>query len=159
MKSGDAFKGIFFAVTLEGHDSAYLLKMVQQVKQGNKNDSNGVAEYSWDYIGAGEDYSMTFDLKDVIDLAVEGSLLSTQNKLNNGMDCALPFRFDWYGLILLLQAQAQAFVPMLTSPAIWLSESVTSSHGNHPPQRMLKCHSSPQEEHGTNSRPMSSFLE
>ena len=91
MKSGDAFKGIFFAVTLEGHDSAYLLKMVQQVKQGNKNDSNGVAEYPWDYIGAGEDYSMTFDLKDVIDLAVEGSLLSTQNKLNNGMDCALPF--------------------------------------------------------------------
>lgn len=85
MKSGDSFKGIFFAVTMDGPGSTYLLKMVQQVKHGVKNDSNGISESSWDYIGAGEDYAMTFSLAEVVDLAVEGVLMNTQNKTHNGL--------------------------------------------------------------------------
>jgi len=84
VKVGDSFRGIFFGATIEGHESAYLLKMVQQIKLGNKGDSNGNSENSWDYIGAGDDHAMTFDVKDVIDLAVEGDLVGTQSKMQNG---------------------------------------------------------------------------
>ena len=83
---------------MEGHDFTYLLKMVQQVKLSSKNDSNGIQESSWDYIGAGEDCAMTFDIKEVVDLAVEGVLVGTQNKMQNGtISLILPyddFRID-----------------------------------------------------------------
>lgn len=84
MKVGDSFRGIFFGATIEGHESAYLLKMVQQIKLGNRGDSNGISEHPGDYIGAGDDYAMTFDVKDVVDLAVEGDLVGTQTKMQNG---------------------------------------------------------------------------
>lgn len=84
MKVGDSFRGIFFGATIEGHESAYLLKMVQQIRLGNRGDSNGISENPGDYIGAGDDFAMTFDVKDVIDLAVEGDLVVTQTKMQNG---------------------------------------------------------------------------
>jgi len=58
--------------------------MVQQIKLVNRGDSNGSSENSGDYIGAGDDYAMTFDVKDVIDLAVEGDLVGTPSKMQNG---------------------------------------------------------------------------
>lgn len=84
VKGGDLFRGIFFGATIETHESAYLLKMVQQIKLGGKGDLNGSPESSGDYIGAGEDYTMIFDVKDVLDLAIEGDLVSTQSKMLNG---------------------------------------------------------------------------
>jgi len=84
VKVGDSFRGIFFGATIEGPESAYLLKMVQQIKSGSKGDVNGSQENSGDYVGAGDDYAMTFDVKDVVDLAVEGDLVGTQTKMQNG---------------------------------------------------------------------------
>ena len=83
-KGGDFFKGIFYAVAIDGLDSTYLLKMVQQVRQISKNDSNGAPESPSDYIGFGEDYAMSFNFLDVADLTIEGVLSNTQNKAPNG---------------------------------------------------------------------------
>lgn len=82
LKTGDAFAGIFFGATMEGSESSYLLKMVQQTK--NRSEANGVREGSEDYAGVGDDHSMSFDVKDVIDLAVEGIVFNHPNKLSTG---------------------------------------------------------------------------
>lgn len=82
LKTGDAFAGIFFGATMEGSESSYLLKMVQQTK--NRSEANGVKEGLEDYAGVGDDHSMSFDVKDVIDLAIEGIVFNHPNKLPTG---------------------------------------------------------------------------
>ena len=69
---------------MESPESVYLLKMVQQYKPGNKTEVNRGHETSADYIGDGEDYSMSFDVKDVIDLAFEGVVFGTHSMMANG---------------------------------------------------------------------------
>lgn len=72
---------------MEGHELAYLLKMVQQVN--NKGDANWAKETSEEYIGIGEDHAISFDIKEVVDLAVEGVLFNSREKSQNGK-CSLP---------------------------------------------------------------------
>lgn len=67
---------------MEGSESSYLLKMVQQIK--NRSEANGVKEGSEEYTGIGDDHSMSFDVKDVMDLAVEGIVFNHPNKLSTG---------------------------------------------------------------------------
>lgn len=67
------------------NEPAYLLKMTRQTKHADRNEgANGVKDVGQEYVGAGEDYSMTFEFKDVIDFAVEGAALAIQAKLQNG---------------------------------------------------------------------------
>ena len=85
VRNGDVFTGIFFGVSSDSQELVYLLKMVQQTKAGDKSEGpNGVKDLSLDFVGVGDDHSMTFEGKDVIDLAVEGVTLSTQDKQMNG---------------------------------------------------------------------------
>lgn len=67
---------------MEGSESSYILKMVQQTK--NRSEANGVKEGSEEYAGIGDDHSMSFDVKDVMDLAVEGIVFNQPNKLSTG---------------------------------------------------------------------------
>lgn len=67
---------------MEGSESSYVLKMVQQTK--NRSEANGVKEGSEEYAGIGDDHSMSFDVKDVMDLAVEGIVFNQPNKLPTG---------------------------------------------------------------------------
>lgn len=67
---------------MEGSESSYVLKMVQQTK--NRSEANGVKEGSEEYAGIGDDHSMSFDVKDVMDLAVEGIVFNQPNKLSAG---------------------------------------------------------------------------
>lgn len=67
---------------MEGSESSYVLKMVQQTK--NRSEANGVKEGSEEYAGIGDDHSMSFDVKDVMDLAVEGIVFNQPNKLSTG---------------------------------------------------------------------------
>ena len=67
-----------------------MLKMVQQMKSVGKVESNGAHEDSFAYVGAGEDHAMSFDFKDVIDLAFEGVPLGTQEKIQNGRLTRVP---------------------------------------------------------------------
>ena len=84
VKNGDVFTGVFFGANMENHDSAYILKMVQHIKAGNRGEANGVLDSSTSYIGRGEDYAMTFDTKEVVNLAIEGIVFDGQPKLQNG---------------------------------------------------------------------------
>ena len=74
------------------NEPAYLLKMVQQTKHAEKCEgANGVKDVPHDYIGAGEDHSMSFEFKDVIDFAVEGAVISTEEKQQNGNYSSLSY--------------------------------------------------------------------
>lgn len=84
MKSGDVFSGIFFGATTESNESTYLLKMVQQLKSVGRGEPNGVQDDSGSLVGVGEDHAMTFDVKDISDLSVEGADIGAQDKLQNG---------------------------------------------------------------------------
>ncbi|MCJ1271313.1 hypothetical protein MMC22_011213 [Lobaria immixta] len=90
VKNGDIFTGIFFGTILEGHESNYLLKMVQQ--STSRGETNGVKDVSEDYIGVGDEHAMTFDFKEVIHLAVEGVGFGSQDDSQNGSSTG--FRTD-----------------------------------------------------------------
>ncbi len=60
------------------------MKMVQQVIGAGKSEVNGVKADTEALVGVGADHTMSFDLKDVSDLAVEGFEVGTQEKLQNG---------------------------------------------------------------------------
>ena len=89
MKNGDVFSGVFVGSIVENHESAYLLKMVQHVKSEEKCEANGIQECTGDYIGVGEDHAMSFDIKEVVDLAVEGVAFDARDKPQNGMEISL----------------------------------------------------------------------
>lgn len=80
----DAFSGIFWGASTDSDDSAYLLKMVRQIKNTEKGQANGVQEDTAAYVGIGEDHDMTFNVKDVTELAVDGVQLGSQDKYQNG---------------------------------------------------------------------------
>ena len=65
----------------------YLLKMVQHTKFSEKNDGvNGVKDAFQDYVGIGEDHSMSFESKDVLHLAVEGVSFTAHETRTNGKE-------------------------------------------------------------------------
>ena len=67
------------------NEPSYLLKMVQQLKHGDKSEgANGIKNSSQDFVGVGDDYSMSFDFKDVVDFAVDGAHISATEKQPNG---------------------------------------------------------------------------
>lgn len=69
---------------MESHEPAYLFKMVQQVRSGNKSEVNGIQELWGDHIGVGEEHSMSFDIKEVAHLAVDNVAFDHQDKTQNG---------------------------------------------------------------------------
>ena len=83
VKNGDIFTGIFHGATMEGPESGYLLKMVQQVN--HRGEVNGVKEVSEEYIGVGNEHAMSFDLKDVIHLAAAEVGFNARDKSQNGI--------------------------------------------------------------------------
>ncbi|KAL8721505.1 MAG: hypothetical protein Q9225_001850 [Loekoesia sp. 1 TL-2023] len=92
VKSGEIFSGIFFGASLEGNDQSYLLKMVQKIRSVDKAEPNGNYETHSDYIGSGEDHAMSFDMKDVVHLAVDGVTFDIREKALNGATAG--FRTD-----------------------------------------------------------------
>lgn len=62
-----------------------MLKMVQQLKHGDENEGvNGVRDSTKDFVGVGDDFSMSFELRDVVDFAVEDVPTLNQDKQLNG---------------------------------------------------------------------------
>lgn len=65
--------------------------MVQKIQVGEKAESNGDREHQSEYVGFGENHAMSFDMKDVIDLAVEGVTFDNRDKsLNGAFWCLMP---------------------------------------------------------------------
>ena len=81
---GDVYSGIFFGALIDKEEPKYLLKMVQQIKYGNKTEINGAREPASDFIGVGEDHAISLNTKDVVDLCVDGVTITTLDKRPNG---------------------------------------------------------------------------
>lgn len=64
LRSGDRYTGIFSSVIYEQSDAKYLLKMVKKVGNTDKQ-INGAIDSVDAYVGAGQDHTMTFPLRDV----------------------------------------------------------------------------------------------
>ena len=94
VKSGDVFTGIFYGAVMDNQESAYLLKMVEKAKAGSKAELNGIQDSPAGFIGRGEDFAMSFDTKEVIDLAVEGINFETHNKMQNGRSSNIVILWD-----------------------------------------------------------------
>ncbi|KAL8859539.1 MAG: hypothetical protein Q9178_003938 [Gyalolechia marmorata] len=84
VKNGDVFSGIFFGFSSENNEPGCLLQMVQKVKASDKAEVSGDHEINGDYIGYGDNHAMSFDMKDVVDLVVEGVTFDHTDKLSNG---------------------------------------------------------------------------
>ena len=69
---------------MENNESTYTLKMVQQIKTIDKSEVNGAQDDMGALLGVGEDHTMSFEVQDVTDLAVEAVGLAAQDKQQNG---------------------------------------------------------------------------
>ncbi|GLA10155.1 hypothetical protein AnigIFM60653_001799 [Aspergillus niger] len=69
-RNGDKYTGIFSSSTLEPSDCSFVLKMVQRPTKADQNKPNGVSDVSSPYMGSAPDHSMSFDVKDVVDISV-----------------------------------------------------------------------------------------
>ena len=82
--SGDQFSGIFYGAETEGADPAFLLKMVQQLKQGSKNSANGAPDSIGEFVGVGDDFEMTFSFRDITSISVNNVPPTNKDTLPNG---------------------------------------------------------------------------
>ena len=68
-----------------------MLKMVQRPSKQDLQRSNGVSEVASPFMGSAPDHSMSFDVKDVVDISVENvSTADVAAKESNGMSLQLP---------------------------------------------------------------------
>ncbi|THD00006.1 hypothetical protein EYZ11_000458 [Aspergillus tanneri] len=69
-KNGDKFTGIFSSSSLEPTDSSFVLKMVQRQHKDEQSRANGVSETASPYMGPAPDHTVSFDVRDVVDISV-----------------------------------------------------------------------------------------
>ncbi|KAL6715035.1 poly(A)-binding protein binding protein [Lecanora helva] len=111
LKNGDVFSGIFFGANMETNDPAYLLKMVQKTRPAGKAEANGVREESDGFVGVGEDHAMSFDVKDISGLTVEGVDIGAQDRLPNGSTAGFRTDADISGNLAVRERQLQRWAP------------------------------------------------
>ena len=58
--------------------------MVQQRKSAARGEANGIQDESEVLVGIGDDHAMTFEIKDISSLTVDGLDLGARDKLQNG---------------------------------------------------------------------------
>ncbi|KAL9586026.1 MAG: hypothetical protein Q9212_001171 [Teloschistes hypoglaucus] len=111
VKDGDVFSGIFYGSSFEGPDPAYLLKMVQKTKSSDKREPNGGQDALGDYIGHGEDHAMSFEMKDVAGLAVDGVTFDVREKAPNGVGAGFRTDTDISGNLIARERNLQRWEP------------------------------------------------
>ncbi|KAF1810253.1 hypothetical protein P152DRAFT_451346 [Eremomyces bilateralis CBS 781.70] len=105
-KTGDQFHGIFSGSTVGSPESRYVLKMVKKALPHNEQ-SNGVSTAD-DYIGTGENHTMSFDTADVIDLcALQVDTDVVQSKSQNGTPGAFKTDADISGNLAMRERNLQ----------------------------------------------------
>ena len=85
MTNGDRFSGIFAGASLETVETGYLLKMVKRRSAYADGHANGIDDMGSGYVGSGPEHAMSFDMKDVAGLVVEGlTLVDASATAQNG---------------------------------------------------------------------------
>jgi hypothetical protein len=73
---------------MEPNELSFLLKMVQRTSQEGQPRINGVSDVATPYIGSAPEHTMTFDIKDVVDIAVPNvTTAEVSAKEPNGTAC------------------------------------------------------------------------
>ena len=86
LKNGEQYRGVFSGAILEPSDLRYTLKMVKKVNSNTEQQSNGIVNTATEFLGVGDDHTMTFAVQDVAELAVSQLVIDrTQHKYNKGM--------------------------------------------------------------------------
>ncbi|KAI9892263.1 MAG: hypothetical protein M1814_001722 [Vezdaea aestivalis] len=82
--NGDKYEGIFSGSSIESSESVYLLQMVRKIKA--VAGQNGNVDSPMTYIGEGENHTMSFNVKDVVDFSAANVTLDAENtsKSQNG---------------------------------------------------------------------------
>ncbi|KAK4695651.1 hypothetical protein P7C71_g2136, partial [Lecanoromycetidae sp. Uapishka_2] len=127
--SQDSFSGIFWGASMDGDESAYLFKMVRQIKNGEKGQANGVQENATAYLGVGEEHDMTFNVKDIIELAVDGIQSIGQDRHQNGSTAAFRTDADISGNFAPRERQLQPWIPAADTDADLSLEGPASAVG------------------------------
>lgn len=73
---------------MEPNELSFLLKMVQRTSREGQPRTNGVSDVATPYIGDAPEHTMTFDIKDVADIAVPNvTTAEVSAKEPNGTAC------------------------------------------------------------------------
>jgi hypothetical protein len=73
---------------MEPNELSFLLKMVQRTSQEGQPRANGVSDVATPYIGSAPEHIMSFDIKDVVDIAVPNvTTAEVSAKEPNGTCC------------------------------------------------------------------------
>ncbi|KAF2635826.1 PAB1 binding protein-like protein [Massarina eburnea CBS 473.64] len=92
LKNGEKYTGVLSGTSLDPTELRYVFKMVKKVQAAGDTVVNGTAEASDDYIGAGDNYVMSFDMSDVADFHVNNVILD--KTLSKGQNGVSSFRTD-----------------------------------------------------------------
>ena len=85
MRSGEQYCGVFSGAVLEPSDLRYTLKMVKKINSNTEQQSNGIIDTTTEFLGVGDDHSMTFAVQDVTELAVSQLVIDrAQHRYNKG---------------------------------------------------------------------------
>ncbi|MCJ1435475.1 hypothetical protein MMC27_004848 [Xylographa pallens] len=81
-RKGDSFTGVFAGATTEVNESTFLFKMVRQLLERSKENTNGIRDCSGEFVGAGSDHSMVFNAGDIADISIENVPTTASNSQN-----------------------------------------------------------------------------
>ena len=86
MRNGEQYSGVFSGAVLELTDLRYTLKMAKKVNSSVEQQANGNVSTATEFLGVGEDHTMTFAVQDVAELVVSQVVINrAQQKHNKGV--------------------------------------------------------------------------
>ncbi|CAI7579023.1 unnamed protein product [Penicillium viridicatum] len=127
-KTGEKFTGIFSSSTMEPNELSFLLKMVQRTSREGQPRTNGVSDVATPYIGDAPEHTMTFDIKDVADIAVPNvTTAEVSAKEPNGASQGFRTDSDISGNLAMRERTLQRWEPAETDIDMSLETSNTSA--------------------------------
>ncbi|CAK4027913.1 Hypothetical predicted protein [Lecanosticta acicola] len=84
LKNGEQFAGVYSGCSLELSKTQHIIKMARRTRPPTQQQANGNTGLSSEYIGQGEDYVMSFDVQDTVDLFVEDVSTAATATQQNG---------------------------------------------------------------------------
>jgi hypothetical protein len=148
-KNGEKFNGIFSSSSFEPNDSYVILKMVQRASaQTEQSRANGLSDAASPFLGSSPDHSMSFDTKEIADVAVANvsttdvvakepngtcTIIATRSlyRINSSLGASTGFRTDTdiSGGLTIRERNLQRWEPSSTDPSIDLSLDSSGTTG------------------------------
>ncbi|KAK1150270.1 poly(A)-binding protein binding protein [Aspergillus melleus] len=129
-KNGDKFTGIFSSSSLEPTDASFALKMVQRQQNKEQQRANGVSETASPYMGTAPDHTVSFDIRDVADIAVANvSTSEVIAKSSNGASSGFRTDADISGNLAMRERTLKRWEPAADTDVDLSLEGTSASAG------------------------------